>query len=62
MQNLNYRDKENRTMNLKSQYLVLFKNQRDQLQVAILARQVFYNISKVFIMQFQAVLEKPHGY
>jgi hypothetical protein len=62
MQNLYYRGKENRTMNLNSQYLVLFKNPRDQQQVAILARQMYPNNSKEFMLKFQVATEKPYGY
>ena len=38
LQNLFYQGKENRTMNLNSQYLVLFKNPRDQLQMNYLGK------------------------
>ena len=41
MQNLYFQGKENRTMNLNSQYIVLFKNPRDRQQMAILARQMY---------------------
>jgi len=34
-------DKESRTMNLNSFYLVLLKKPRDQQQIAILARQMY---------------------
>jgi hypothetical protein len=35
--------KENRTMSINTQYIVLFKNPRDQIGPAILARQMYPN-------------------
>ena len=41
MQNLFNKGKENRTMSLNSQYIILFKNPRDRQHIAILARQMY---------------------
>ena len=62
MQNLYNKGKENRTMNLNSQYLVLFKNPRDQQQVSVLARQMYPNNSHYFMNKYQEATKKPYGY
>jgi hypothetical protein len=62
LQNLYYKGKENRTMNLNSQYLVLFKNPRDQQQVAILARQMYPYAYNEFLDKYKAAVKKPYGY
>jgi len=61
LQNLFNRGKENRTMNLNSQYLVLFKNPRDLLQVTHLARQMYPHNTGYFMEQFQKATAKPYG-
>ena len=53
LQNLYHPRKENRTMNLNTQYIVLFKNPRDQQQVAHLARQMYPNNSHSFLDAFR---------
>ena len=49
-------------MSLNTQYLVLFKNPRDQQQVAVLARQMYPDKSKYFLHKFQEATSKPYGY
>ncbi len=61
LQNLFYQGKENRTMNLNSQYLILFKNPRDQLQVSYLARQMYPHNIIHFMDKYQKVTSKPYG-
>ena len=61
-QNLFYKSKQSRTMNLNTQYLVLFKNPRDALQVATLGRQMYPNNSKFLVEAFKDATEKPYGY
>ncbi len=61
LQNLFYQGKENRTMNLNSHYLVLFKNPRDQLQASCLARQMYPRNSDHFMDKFQKATSSPHG-
>jgi hypothetical protein len=50
MQNTFSKGKENRTMSINTQYIVLFKNPRDQIGPAILARQMYPSNSKKFMM------------
>ena len=61
LQNLYHRGKENRTMNLNTQYIVLFKNPCDQ-QVAHLARQMYPNNWQLFLDAYQSATKEPCGY
>jgi len=61
LQNLFYQGKENRTMNLNSQYLVLFKNPRDRLQISCLARQMYPRDTSRFMDRFEKVTAQPYG-
>jgi hypothetical protein len=54
--------KSQRTMNLNTQYLVLFKNPRDALQVATLGRQMYPGNAKFLIEAFKMATEQPYGY
>ena len=49
-------------MNLNMQYIVLFKNPRDQQQVAHLARQVYPNHWQLFLDAYQSATKEPYGY
>ena len=62
LQNIYHHGRENRTMSLNTQYLVLFKNPRDQLQVMTLSRQMFPHRSYQFMVQFNRATTKPYGY
>ena len=62
LQNLYHHGKENRTINLNTQYIVLFKNPRDQQQVAHLARQMYPNNSQSFLDAFRYATKEPYGY
>ena len=62
MQNIFNKGRENRTMNLNTQYMALFKNPRDQQQISILGRQMYPNNSKHFLDIFRKSVEKPFGY
>ena len=62
LQNLYYKGKENRTMSLNSSYLVMFKNPRDQQQVAVLARQMYPNRPQHFMTEYERATRKPYGY
>jgi hypothetical protein len=61
-QNLFYKSKQNRTMSLNAHYIVLFKNPRDAVQVATLARQMYPGQSKFLVEAFKNATEKPFGY
>lgn len=61
-QNLFYRSKQNRTISLNAHYIVLFKNPRDAVQVATLARQMYPGRSKFLVEAFKDATEKAYGY
>lgn len=58
-QNLFFSSKHNRTINLNTHYLVMFKNPRDVTQVSYLARQMN---SKHIVEAFQDATTTPFGY
>ena len=49
-------------MSLNTQYLVLFKNPCDQLQVMTISRQMFPHCSYQFMDQFNRANAKPYGH
>ena len=62
VQNVFSKNKENRTISLNAQYMVLFKNPRDASQITHLAKQMYPGNSKYFQEAFQDATSKPHGY
>ena len=58
MQNLFHKGMYSRTMSINTQYLVLFKNPRDQNQIEILARQIFGRESSEFLRHFHKQTEQ----
>lgn len=61
-QNVFQQGKYSRTISLNSNYMVLFKNPRDKLQVDILARQVFPSAKASFLESFEDATKEAHGY
>lgn len=62
VQNLFFQGKASRTINLNTNYMVLFKNPRDKLQISVLARQMYPGNSKYFLECFQDATSRPYGY
>ena len=62
VQNLFFQGKASRTISLNTNYLILFKNPRDNHQVSVLARQMYPGNTKYFMESFKNATEKPHGY
>ena len=62
VQNLYHQGRNNRSINLNSQYLVLFKNPRDVLQIQTLARQMYAHNWKDFVQYFKDETSKPYGH
>ena len=60
-QNLFYKGKRTRTINLNAHYLVLFKNVRDSTQVANLARPMFPGKSQFMLEAFKDATLVPFG-
>ncbi len=61
-QNVFHRGKHSRTISLNSNYLVLFKNPRDKLQIKILAHQIFPTQKAFFLESYEDAVKDPHGY
>ena len=62
VQNLFFQGKVSRTINLNTNYLVLFKNPRDKYQVMLMARQMFPGKSAFFMECFEDATSVPYGY
>lgn len=61
-QNIFSKGKFSREISLNSNYLILFKNPRDQLQLQILSRQMYPGQSKFLQEAFADATQVPHGY
>jgi hypothetical protein len=61
-QNLFHSSRHNRTINLNTHYLILFKNPRDVTQISYLARQMYPTNPKFLIESFQDATSKAYGY
>ena len=62
-QNIFHSSKHNRTINLNSQYIVLFKNPRDVGQVGYLGRQMFAKNGSQFLSEaFEDATSRSYGY
>nr|DAC81259.1 TPA_asm: FtsK [Astyanax tetra cavefish adintovirus] len=62
VQNLFFQGKSSRTINLNTNYMVLFKNPRDKLQISVLARQMYPGNGKFMLECFQDATARPYGY
>jgi hypothetical protein len=61
-QNLFYKNKYSRTMSLNAQYIVIFKNPRDTLQITTLARQMHPGNGKFLVEAFRDATQRSYGY
>ena len=48
-------------MSINTQYIVLFKNPRDQIGPAILARQMYPSHPKKFMIKYTKATKRPYG-
>ena len=62
VQNLFFQGKSSRTISLNTNYLIIFKNPRDNNQIAVLARQMYPGNTRFFLESFKNATEKPYGY
>lgn len=60
LQNGFSKGKENRTMSINTQYIVLFKNSRDQIGASILARQMYPSHPKKFMIKYTEATKGPY--
>lgn len=61
-QNAFHKSKYNRCIHLSAGYLILFKNPRNHLQPAILARDIFPNHWREFMKLYDEATSRPYGY
>ena len=61
-QNIFHQGKHSRTMSLNVQYMVLFKNARDQSQIQTLARQMFPTDWHSFLNHYKVETSKEYGH
>ena len=61
-QNLFYRSKQNRTLQLNTHYYVIFKNFRDTGQIACLGRQIYSQKWKYFLDAYEDSTSRKYGY
>lgn len=61
-QNIFAKGKYSRTISLNSQYLILFKNPRDQGQIRHLAQQMYPTNFKFLVEAYNDATVKAHGY
>ena len=62
VQNLFDKGKEHRTVSLNSQYITLFRNPRDRLQISILARQMYSQDHKFMIESYFDAIKEAFSY
>lgn len=62
VQNLFCQGKSSRTISLNTNYLVLFKNPRDNTQINVLARQMYPRNTRFFMECYQDATGNPFGY
>ena len=61
-QNIFSKGKFSRDLSLNTNYIINFKNPRDQLQFQVLARQIYGNKSKFLLESFRDATKNPYGY
>ena len=57
-----YQGKHHRTVSLNGQYMVFFKNARDQSQIQTFARQMFPNVWRQIIIHYKKETSKEFGH
>lgn len=62
IQNIFFKSHVIRNLNLNANYIVLFRNIRDQTQLKIFARQFYPENSAFFTSAFDDATKKPYGY
>ena len=62
MQNIFHKGANTRTMGMNTQYMVLFKNARDQTQIRTLAMQMFPTDWRDFLKYYEEETSKPYGH
>ena len=61
-QNLFNSNRDQRTINLNTQYMIIFKNPRDMLQIQYLGRSILGRNAIEFENAFRYATQQPYGY
>lgn len=61
-QNVFSKGKNNRTISLNTQYLILFNNPRDRSQIGFMARQMYPEAPRFLQDAYRDAATRPHGY
>src|SRR5207302_7531398 len=61
-QNLYHKGSYTREMNINANYLIIFKNPRDQRQISYLSSQMYPNDPKFLQEAYRLATEKAHSY
>lgn len=61
-QNLFFQSKQQRTRHLNTQYMVLFRNNRDVNQISVLSRQMYPNKKNYLIEIYNDAIKEQYGY
>ena len=61
VQNLLHQGRRSRSLNLNTQYLVLYKNPRDMQQIKRIAQQMYPTDWRHFLAYFEAETSRPYG-
>ena len=61
VQNLLHQGRTCRSLNLNTQYLVLYKNPRDMQQIKTIKRQMYPTDWRRFLAYFEAETSRPYG-
>ncbi len=61
VQNLLHQGRRSRSLNLNTQYLVLYKNARDMQQIKTIAQQMYPTDWRRFLAYFEAETSRPYG-
>ena len=62
VQNIFSKNKHQRTINLNSHYLILFRNPRDKTQISYIARQMSPGNTRYIIDAYNKATSSSHGY
>lgn len=62
VQNLFHQGKFSRVISLNSNYMILFKNPRDRLQIKFMANQMYPTNKLFFLQSYEDATRNPHGY
>ena len=61
VQNLRHQGRRSRSLNMNTQYLMLYKNPRDMQQIKTIAQQMYPTNWRCFLAYFEMEMSRPYG-